>query len=78
MLILAWYSLDYVGTVQFLESVSPVLQMPLYVIYALVPVGLVSAAIQYTLTAVRNAVSPGVYISFDVKDEYEQPVGGEI
>ncbi len=78
MLLLAWYSLDYIGTVRFLESVSPVLQVPLYLIYALVPVGLVLAAIQYALTVARNVLSPGVYISFDVKDEYEQPVGGEI
>ncbi len=78
MLMLAWYSMDYIGTVRFLESVSPVLQMQLYLIYTLVPVGLVLTAIQYVLTAVRNVLSPGVYISFDVKDEYEQPVGGEI
>jgi len=78
ILILAWYSFEYIGAVRFLESVSPVLQAPLYLIYSLVPIGLIFAAIQYALTAVRNLVSPDVYVSFDVKDEYEQPVGGEI
>ncbi len=78
MLVLAWYSFQYIGTVRFLESVSPVLQVPLYVVYMLVPLGLISAAIQYALTTARNVMSPDVYLSFDVKDEYEQPLDGEI
>ncbi|QDT51631.1 TRAP transporter small permease [Symmachiella dynata] len=78
MLVLAWYSFQYIDTVRFLESVSPVLQVPLYLVYMLVPLGLISAAIQYALTTARNVMSPDVYISFDVKDEYEQPLDGEI
>ncbi|MFH1300572.1 MAG: TRAP transporter small permease subunit, partial [Planctomycetota bacterium] len=78
MLALTWYSFDYISTVRFLETVSPVLQVPLYLIYLFVPLGFVLTAIQYTLTAVRNVISPDVYISFTQKDEYEMPVVGEV
>lgn len=78
MLALAGFSLRYIETVRFLESVSPVLRVPLYLVYLIVPLGLLLAAFQYGLAVVRNWTSEGVYLSFDVKDEYEQPVVGEV
>ena len=77
MLLLAWYSFEYINTVRFLETVSPVLQVPLYLIYLFVPLGFILSAIQYTLTVFRNLTAPDVYISFSQKDEYETPVVGE-
>ena len=77
MLTLAGYALRYIATVRFLKSVSPVLQVPLHFVYLVVPLGLILAAIQYGLTIARNCLSDGVYLSFDVKDEYEQPIVGE-
>ncbi len=78
MLVLTWYSFDYISTVYFLKTVSPVLQVPLYLVYLFVPLGFVLSAIQYILTVVRNVTSPDVYISFTQKDEYETPVIGDI
>lgn len=78
MFALTWYSFEYISTVYYLETVSPVLQVPLYLVYLCVPLGFTLSAIQYTLTAVRNAISPDVYISFTQKDEYESPVIGEV
>lgn len=78
MLILAWYSFEYISTMRFLASVSPVLQVPLYLVYLLVPLGLLLSSVQYALTAVRNVTARDVYISFEQKDEYEQPVTGEV
>ena len=77
MLALAGYSLRYIATVRFLQSVSPVLQVPLHLVYLVVPLGLTLAAIQYGLTVVRNCISDGAYLSFEIKDEYEQPITGE-
>lgn len=77
MLTLAGYSLRYIATVRFLQSVSPVLQVPLHLVYLVVPLGLILTAVQYGLTLVRNCISDGVYLSFEVKDEYEQPIVGE-
>jgi C4-dicarboxylate transporter, DctQ subunit len=72
LLVVAAYSLRYVHTVYFLETRSPVLQVPLFWVYAIVPLGLVLAAAQYGLTAWRNATSPDgrVYLSYDRLDEY--------
>lgn len=78
MFALTWYSFEYISTVYFLETVSPVLQVPLYLVYLCVPLGFTLSAIQYTLTAIRNLTSADVYISFSQKDEYETPVTGEM
>lgn len=68
---LTGYSLDYVMHVHDSNSVTPSLQIPLYLIYTVVPVGLALGALQYFLTGVRNIVSTDVYVSFSLKDEYE-------
>lgn len=70
LLALAGFSMQYITTVHFLGTVSPVLQVPLYLVYLIVPLGLTLAAMQYGLTAFRNFTSEGVWLSFDVKDEY--------
>jgi C4-dicarboxylate transporter DctQ subunit len=77
MLVLASYALRYIATVRFLQSVSPVLQVPLHLVYLVVPLGLALAAVQYGLAVARNFTSDGVWLSFDVKDEYEEAVTGE-
>jgi TRAP-type C4-dicarboxylate transport system permease small subunit len=71
MFVLAWYAVDYVLTVQELGTVSPALQVPLYLIYLAAPLGFVLAGIQYALTALKNLRAPEVYLSYDKKDEYE-------
>ncbi|MEZ6059886.1 MAG: TRAP transporter small permease [Planctomycetaceae bacterium] len=76
--VLAWCSLEYIATVRFLESVSPVLRVPLHLVYLVVPLGLILSAVQYALAVVRNVTSPGVYLSYEVADEYEEPVVGEV
>ena len=78
MLRLAWYAFEYVFTVRFLETVSPVLQVPLYLVYLFVPLGLLLSAIQYGLTVLKNLTSPDVYVSYSQKDEYETTVVGEL
>ena len=73
LMVLAGYALRYVATVHFLGTVSPVLQVPLFIVYSVVPLGLLLAAMQYGLTTARNIVSREVYVSFDRRDEYDQP-----
>jgi len=71
LLVLAWYALDYVMTVRRLGGVSPALRIPYWILYAIAPVGLVLAGIQYALAAVRNLTSPGIYVSYSRDDGYE-------
>lgn len=74
MFALAAYSVRYIETVRSLGTVSPVLQVPLYLIYLAAPLGLVLAGIQYVMTVVRNLTEEDVYLSFEQKDEYEEPL----
>ena len=78
MLLLAGYAFEYINTVRFLDTISPVLQVPLYLIYLFVPLGFILSAIQYGLTVFRNLTAPDVYISYSQKDEYESTVVGEV
>jgi len=70
LFLMSAYALEYVLVMRRLGSVSPVLQVPLYLVYAATPVGLALAGIQYALAAVRNLRSPGVYLAYDVEDIY--------
>lgn len=68
---LAWYSLDYALQTRNTGGVTPSLQVPLWTIYAVAPIGLTMGGIQYVMTLLRNLVSHDVYISFTHTDEYE-------
>lgn len=75
MLLLAWYALEYVMKIARRGRVTPALQVPLYLTYVWVALGLFIAAIQYFLTAIRNLdlQEENVYISFTEVDQYEDP-----
>jgi TRAP-type C4-dicarboxylate transport system, small permease component len=68
---LAWYAVAYVVTVYRLGGISPALRIPFWMLYAIAPVGLFLAAVQYALAAVKNVTSPGIYLSFTHADTYE-------
>jgi TRAP-type C4-dicarboxylate transport system permease small subunit len=76
MFLLAYYALTYIETVHVLGTESPALGVPLWAVYVSAPVGFVLAGIQYALTVARNLRSPGVYISYDHTDEYEEADSG--
>jgi len=77
LFVLTWLALRYVfGTVRALGSVSPVLEVPLYLVYLAAPVGFALGAVQYLLTFVRNLGTEEVYVSFTHTDDYEEPVAG--
>lgn len=74
MFVLTWLSLEYVfGTVMQLGSMSPVLRMPLHLVYIVAPLGFLLAGIQYALAFVKNVTTEAVYLSFDHEDTYEEP-----
>lgn len=76
--LLALYACHYVAVMYRLGSVSPVLQVPLFLVYACAPLGLAAATAQYVLAAVQNARGHEAYLSYDVKDEYlDDADGGE-
>lgn len=78
MFALSWYAVGYVATVYELGGIYPALRVPFYVVYAIAPVGLFLSGIQYGLAALRNVTSKDIYLSFETKDEYDNPVAQEI
>lgn len=69
LLLLAWYALEYVRTSATIGRVTPSLQLPLYVVYAVVPIGFVLGALQYLLTVVRNLTTAGVHLAYGVPED---------
>lgn len=70
---LTYLGLQYaLGTVRELGSLSPVLQVPLWLVYLAAPLGFALAGVQYLLALIKNLVSPEVYLSFQRKDEYDE------
>ena len=72
MFLLAWYSIQYVLAVHDSGSVSPTLRVPMAWVYAVAPVGLILAGIQYALAVIQNLRSPKVYLSWERTDEYDE------
>ncbi len=75
LFVLAWYALSYVITVHRLGGISPALQLPFWIVYAVAPVGLFLAGVQYALAAVRNLIAPGIYVCHARSECPEPPQG---
>lgn len=75
MATLAWYAFEYVQKVASRGRITPALQLPLYLTYIWVVVGLVLTAFQYLLTALRNLnfAEEEIYVSYLEVDSYEDP-----
>ncbi|MES0828236.1 TRAP transporter small permease [Ruegeria sp. SCP11] len=75
MAVLAWYALEYVQKVASRGRITPALQLPLYLTYVWVVIGLTLASFQYLLTAIRNLnfSEEDVYVSYLEVDSYEDP-----
>lgn len=66
MLILAYYSVQYIYHVYSKGRVMPALGVPVYITYLWVPVGFFITGIQYALTAVKNFREKEIYLSTDL------------
>jgi TRAP-type C4-dicarboxylate transport system permease small subunit len=70
MFYLAYHALQYVLVVRKLGSVSPALQVPLYLVYLAAPLGFLLAALYYALGVWRNLLHPEIYLSVWVKETH--------
>lgn len=75
--LLGFYAVDYIQTLYSSGRVLPSLQIPIYAVYAIVPIGFFIAAAQFFLAGVRNLISEGNYLSWQQRDEYELPNDAE-
>lgn len=75
---LTWFAFGYSQTVGTLGTVSPVLQLPLGLVYLSAPLGLGLAALQYLLAGIKNLSADEIYLAYDVPLRKEDPVGDGI
>lgn len=75
LLMLSWYALQYLLSVQKSGRLLPALQFPVWITFIYVPVGLLLTSIQYLLTAVKNMRSADTYLSTQMIEGYEEGVG---
>ncbi|MEH6447013.1 MAG: TRAP transporter small permease [Oceanospirillaceae bacterium] len=66
---LAYKAVFYILELKDLNRLSPALQLPVYLIYSIIPFGLAMAAIQYLIAFIMNLTHKGIYLSYDVIDD---------
>ncbi|MGF1790812.1 TRAP transporter small permease [Photobacterium profundum] len=75
MFYLAYQAFLYVAELKNLNRLSPALQLPVYWIYAIIPVGFAIAALQYGMSFIMNLLHKEIYLSFDVIENKNDKVG---
>ena len=71
MYYVTYLSAIYVYNVFLNGRMSPVMRVPLYLIWIWVPIGLLMTDIHYTLAFIKNLMEDEVWISFEDQSEYE-------
>ncbi|MCF8008930.1 MAG: TRAP transporter small permease [Halanaerobiales bacterium] len=71
MYYVTYLSAIYVYRVFLNGRMSPVMRVPLYLIWIFVPIGLLMTDIHYTLAFIKNIIEDDVWISFEEQSEYE-------
>ncbi|WP_298961554.1 TRAP transporter small permease [uncultured Roseibium sp.] len=75
LMFLTYKSVLYVQEVKGINRLSPALQFPVYLIYAVIPVGLAMASLQYLIAFLMNVTQRGTYLSLDVQDGEAEDIG---
>lgn len=66
MLYLSYEALLYVIEVKDINRLSPALQLPVYLIYSVIPLGLFVAGLQYIIAFFMNITHKEIYLSHEV------------
>ncbi|MBX2837797.1 MAG: TRAP transporter small permease [Gammaproteobacteria bacterium] len=69
MLMLAWYSIQYILNLHSKGRIYPALGIPVYISYLWVPVGFLVTGIQYFLTFIKNIRNKPIYLSTDLLEQ---------
>lgn len=68
ILVLAWYSVEYILSLISKGRVMPALGVPVYITYLWVPIGFFITGTQYLLTCYKNLSEEDIYLSTDLKE----------
>lgn len=78
MLLLAWYSFDYVLTQASRGRLLPALQIPQWWIIVWAPLGFFLTGLQYALTAIKNIIDKDIWLSTSTLEGYDDSVEEEV
>lgn len=74
MLFLAWFSVEYILSIQSKGRIMPALGVPVYLVYLWVPVGFFVTGVQYALTMVKNVREKEIYLSTNLHEHEAQEI----
>ena len=69
MFLLAYEAFAYVMQLKDINRQSPALQIPVYIIYMIVPIGFFMSGIQFLIRFIQNLLHEDIYLSYDVIEE---------
>ncbi|MCP4971199.1 MAG: TRAP transporter small permease [Arcobacter sp.] len=69
MFLLAYEAYNYVMQLKEINRLSPALQVEVYLVYMIVPIGFLMAGIQFFIRFIQNLLHDEIYLSFDVIEE---------
>ncbi len=78
MLLLTWYSFDYVITQAGRGRLLPALQIPQWWIIVWAPLGFFLTGLQYTLTAIKNLIDKDIWLSTSTLEGYDDSAEEEV
>lgn len=78
MLLLAWYSFDYVLTQASRGRLLPALQIPQWWIIVWAPLGFFLTGVQYTLTTIKNVIDRDIWLSTSTLEGYDDSAEEEV
>ncbi|WP_372802143.1 TRAP transporter small permease [Paracoccus seriniphilus] len=78
MLLLAWYSLDYVLAQASRGRLLPALQIPQWWIIVWAPLGFFLTGVQYALTTIKNIIDKDIWLSTSTLEGYDDSQEEEV
>lgn len=78
MFVLAYEAYAYVMHLKEINRQSPALQIQMYLIYLVVPIGFFMAGLQFLIRFIQNLLHREIYLSYDVIEEKDMELEGEI
>jgi len=69
MFLLAYEAYVYISHLKEMNRLSPALQVEVYLVYAIVPIGLFMSGVQFLIRFIQNLLHEEIYLSYDVIEE---------
>ncbi|QKJ21649.1 TRAP transporter small permease [Poseidonibacter lekithochrous] len=69
MFLLAYEAYNYVMQLKEINRLSPALQIEVYLVYMIVPIGFFMSGVQFFIRFIQNLLHDEIYLSYDVIEE---------